>query len=407
MPSNGTPPNGTDDTTNRSDDAAGRQLSRRDLLNATKAAGAGAIITGVAGCSGLTSRRYEAAPVGLGENASDLGYGLQRADSTEISTQEAALGIDLEATLVNHYAAYHGPEATFALAALPAVAEGGQTLNPLADMPLAELPTAEQATPLLRQVDLAQSGSVDWEQGSEVLGRREVSLLDQSTEGAALVGRTSEQEALLLHLARVEHEGDIVFGVQADVRDLAADSEGSSGESRATQPLSGDGGVFPSETIERRWERFDDALDHGRRIDPPPLEVPVERCSTCSVEGVTITRPEDGDYGLGLTPEEYSWVSIGSNTPYVDITAAARVDGSCNVTLQWHYRRTTSGGTRFTCNTPLNTWIRAGTGVTPTIRLPQCRASGTTYDIRVQVVDSNGTVLASDTISYTAKIYGV
>lgn len=402
MPSNGIPTNGTDDETTRGDDTAGRTLSRRDLLNATKAAGAGAIITGVAGCSGLTSRRYEAAPVGLGENASGIGYSLQRADSTEISTQEAAFGIDLEATLLNHYAAYRGPETTFALAALPAIEEGGQTLNPLADRDLGALPTADQASPLLHQVDIGQGDSIDWAQRPEVVGRREVSLLDRSTEGVALVGRTGDDEAVLLHLARVQHEGDVVFGLQADVRELAAEDESDA----PAQPLSGEGGVFDGVTVENRWAEFDNTLDHGRRIDPADFDISTETCSNCTINGVTITRPGPNQDALAQSANDYDWVSVGANgAPYVELTAAVEVDGDCSVRLEWDYRTSNANG-NYSCGVPNNTWVQAGTGLTPTIRLPQCSSGGTTYDVRVQAVDSSGTVLASDTISYYVFVIG-
>jgi hypothetical protein len=402
MPSNGTTQNGIDDATNEHDaaDADDGGMRRRDVLRATAAAGATAVV-GIAGCSEVTSRQYEAAPIGLDEGADEMGYSLRDKGTEEVTQSQEAWSLDVEATLVNRFSAYRSSGTEFGLVATPAVKEGGQALNPLAGMSLGEVLSSDHAQQFLARVNVGENGNVEWAQPPEQVGRRDVEFLGHGTEAAAFMGVTGQGEAVLLHLARVEDEGDLVFAAQTDVRPLNGSMDGQSrdGNERATDsPGSGSADdVFGGSTVDDRWERYKNGLGHGHRQLPD--EIPTEVCSYCTINGLTITRPEDGGDLIPQEGRDLDHVSVNVSPPAADITAAVEVDGDCSVRLEWQIRATHGGGQN--CR---SSWTQAGTGLTPTLRLRQCDSGGTTYDIRVQAVDSNGNVLASDQIEYTVQV---
>jgi hypothetical protein len=84
-------------------------LSRRSLLRGMGGLGATGLVGSLVGCSQVTDRRYEAAPVAL-EDADEREQRLFDAGTWEVTKRPEALGLDVEATLVNHFAAYRGPE---------------------------------------------------------------------------------------------------------------------------------------------------------------------------------------------------------------------------------------------------------------------------------------------------------
>jgi hypothetical protein len=377
--------------------------SRRSLLKTLGAVGAAGAV-GLAGCSEVAAREYEAAPVALAAEAESEGFHAIDAGSWEETRSAEALGMEVDATLTNHYAAYGGRDAHLGLVAMPAVEEGGEVLNPLAARPLPELVDSDAARSLLRRLNIEPEGELTWRRGPERLDVRETGFLGRKAAAMAFTGTTEGGEAVLLHVARVRHEGDAVFGVRVASHPLEGDGE------RAT-PTDGDGGSSGSEvggwSFGQAWERFDVGLDHGERIDP---------CAGAPGRWVEITKPED--YGIvtisGKTSGGYEFpIKYDGGKPYVEVTAEAdteKVVGVCGQWpddfdhYEWSYRRTRA--VRGHCGPPLKTWVSAGTGASTTMPLEDCRCSPTQYEIRVEAYDSQGNVASTDTIHYDVNAWG-
>jgi len=383
-------------------EGTGEGCSRRGVLRAMAAVGATGV-AGLAGCGGATSRRYEADPVALGEDAGHLGYLLQDAGTWERTESAETIGLEMDATLVNQYAAYRNRERNLGFVATPAVEEGGQTLNPLADRPLLDVVDSEEAGSLLQQVDVGQDGDVDWRRGPERLDGDEVQFLEGSAEAAAVAGVTGDGEAVLLNVARTRHEGDVVFGVQADIR--------TDDERRPSQPLSGSGW-----NLDDLWTGFDDCLGRCDRVDP---------CAGIGLRSVEITQPDHRGMALGLerrfadivdsdhnkTGEER--VEWDDGPPYVEMTLKAETSKIyhpiCTSPVndyddyRWSYRG--AGQSNSSYCTP-DSWTTIGTGDTQTVELSDCRCVMTNYEIRVQGIDSNGNVASTDTIEFAVNFGG-
>jgi len=383
------------------EDARG-ECSRRGVLRAMGAVGATGLVAGMAGCGGLTSRRYEAAPVALGEEAGHLGYLLHDAGTWERTENAERLGLEVDATLVNQYAAYRSRELNLGFLATPAVEEGDRTLNPLADRPLAEVVDSEEARALLEQVDVGQDGNLDWRRGPERLDGDEIQFLGGSAEAAAVAGVTGDDEAVLLNVARTRHEGDVVFGVQADIR--TADQE------RPSQPLSGD-----SWNLENLWTNFEDGMGYSGRIEP---------CTTENLRAVRITRPDhlgsttsvpNGNAQImdsngnktGETPIERNNSGRYNGAKYVEIILEAETSKEfrpfCDVPVpddyddyRWSYRLVSNSTSA--CNQ--TGWTTIGTGDTQTVELSECTCQGARWEIRVQGIDSYGNVASTDSIEF-------
>lgn len=368
--------------------------SRRGFLRAMSAVGATGVVGTVAGCGSPASRRYEAAPIALDEAAGKLGYHLDDAGTWERTESAEALGMEMDATLVNKYTAYRSRETNLGFVATPAVEEAGRTLNPLADRPLADIIDSEEARSLLEQVDVGQEGDVNWQRGPERLEGTEVQFLDGSAEAAAVSGVTAEEETVLLNVARARHQGDVVFGVQAYVPTTE--------EAQPSQPLSGN-----SWNLGKWWDDFEDRLDHGERIDP---------CQGGGTRWVEITEPSNPPGYIYLDGRDGDGnklpVEVEGGYPHVEITVEAdtgKAPGLCNTLpgdfdhYEWSIRRT-SGQSH--CGYPKNKWTSLGTGGSKTIELHDCRCSFTGYDIRVQGIDSNGNVASTDTIKYYVNLWG-
>jgi len=378
------------------------EYSRRRVLRAIGAVGA-AGAAGLAGCGGVTSRRYEAEPIALGEGAGRLGYQLHDAGTWERTESAETLGLEVDATLVNQYAAYRGRERNLGFVATPAVEEGGRTLNPLADRPLVEVVDSEEARALLERVDLGEDGDVDWQRGPKRLDGGEVQFLDGSADAVAVAGTTGDDEAVLLEIARTRHEDDLVFGVQADIR--------TDDERRPSRPLSGDGW-----NLDDLWTDFADGIGHSDRIHP---------CDGSGIRSVEITRPDHRGQASGLEQRFASILdSDGNKTgeervvyddgpPYAEITLKAETskiyDSLCNRfpddcgDYRWSYRG--AGKSKSTYCTP-NSWTTIGTGDTQTVALSDRRCAGTKYEIRVQGLNSNGNVASTDTIVFWVNFVG-
>ncbi|WP_254822627.1 DUF6517 family protein [Haloglomus halophilum] len=390
------------------DDATTGGTSRRSVLKTLGAAGAAGAV-GLAGCSEVAAREYEAAPVALAAEAESEGFHAVDAGSWEETRSAEALGMEVDATLTNQYAAYGGQDAHLGLVAMPAVEEGGEALNPLAERPLPDLVDSDAARSLLRRLNIEPEGELAWRRGPERLGVRETAFLGREARAMAFTGTTGGGEEVLLHVARIRHEGDAVFGVRVDTRPLERDQEratptdgGSEDEDGSMDSGSG-GGWSPPEA----WERFDIGLGHGERIDP---------CAGTPGRWVEITKPEDR--GLvtldGSTSGGYQFpIEYDGGKPYAEVTAEAdtgKVLGVCGGWpddfdhYEWSYRRISQH--RGHCGPPLNRWVSAGTGTSVTMPLEDCECGFTIYEIRVEAYDSQGNVASSDTIRYNVNVWG-
>jgi hypothetical protein len=375
------------------DDATTGGTSRRSLLQTLGAVGAAGAV-GLAGCSEVAAREYEAAPVALDAAAEERGFHAVDAGSWEETRSAEAVGMEVDATLKNQYAAYGGRDAHLGLVAMPAVEEGGEALNPLAERPLPELVDSDAARSLLRRLNIEPEGELSWRRGPDRLDVRETGFLGRDARAMAFTGTTDGGEAVLLHIARVRHDGDAVFGVRVDSRPLEGDG-GSSG--------SGSGGW----SFGQAWERFGIGLDHGDRIDP---------CDGTWGRWVEITKPEHkGIVSLGgKSTGGYQFpVKYDGGKPYAEVTAEAETKKTLDPCHQlpddfdhyeWSYRRTSQHEGH--CSPPLNTWVSAGTGASVTMPLQDCECGITLYEIRVQAYDSQGNVASTDIIRYGANVWG-
>jgi hypothetical protein len=124
-------------------------MRRRDVLNAARVAGVGAITAGFTGVTSAKTEQYVAAPVTLAA-AGELGY--DERNRGEAALAEVAPVGASGATLVNQFAEYVGNGAGLGLVATPAPVVDGQQLNPLARMSPGEILTGKANGVLLRHL---------------------------------------------------------------------------------------------------------------------------------------------------------------------------------------------------------------------------------------------------------------
>lgn len=355
--------------------------TRRSFLRGVGALGATGLVASLVGCSEMTDRHYEAAPVGL-ENADERGYRLFDSGTWEVTESREKFGLEIEATLVNQFTAYRGPEADLGFAAIPAVEEGGKIRNPLADRPLQDLVDSETARSLFDRLAIgSQDSQLEWQRGPEGIDSREVEFFGQQTTGKAFVGAPGEDTLVVFEVARVIHQGDVVFGVR---------STSQNAEGQPMQPLS-------NHNID--WEQFKEDIEDATRPDRVPEET--DMCE--GLRYVSITKPNDGE--VFLNPLQQI-----RGQPGVEITAHARTKvnrvraaefncaptekGFCH--YEWSYREAGTTGN----------WIPAGTGQIVTIPLVQKTVSGTKYELRVKAFDSDGNHKSTDTITVRIQVRG-
>lgn len=234
------------------------RLGRRTFL---RAAGASAVAstTLLAGCNTDRRRRYEAAPIGLVESADERGYDLVEASSTEVTRDVEAADVSMTVTLENHLARYDHEGTGFldavsvGLASSPAVEEAGVALNPLMNTSLEQLVGGERGERFLGGMGIGAG----WRRGPTEVDTGRGTLLDERVEFGTFVGVTDEDEVALLNVARVDHDGDVLF--VGDARTKRADGDGG--------PLVGGDGHVTPEAVERGAESFAEVLPlvvHGR-----------------------------------------------------------------------------------------------------------------------------------------------
>jgi hypothetical protein len=192
------------------------------------------------------------------------------------------------------------------LLATPAIEVAGQEFNPLASVGFGEFLAETEGRRLLRRTGVVPTdGDAEWVHGPTRIGRTEAALLESETSvesffGAVVEAGTESDAApptgVLVHLARVTHEGDVVIvgGVQRRrMRTLGGDldADGGGGD--------GDGGVFAEvrdevkrNSLADRRQYVVDALPHVHREVVPSLDgVPTLRLEAVRlVQAVENTR---------------------------------------------------------------------------------------------------------------------
>lgn len=188
-------------------------LDRRSFL---RAAGATALVGGLAGCSDAANREFIADAVVLPDDAqSDLGFiqATEERDRRVISRTVA--GQDLEATVESFVSVYGelDGELTLGVLSTPTASVAGQTLNPLARVDLGDLLTNDAAQSFLRSAGVGGSGEVEWERSPEQIGTTEGTLLGESVtveSHAGILGGESSN-VVYLHMARTQTGDSVVI----------------------------------------------------------------------------------------------------------------------------------------------------------------------------------------------------
>lgn len=178
-----------------------------------------ALVTGLAGCS--TAQRREASPVALDGGGPSAQYGLERVMTPTRTVSPD--GLDVEVTVVSHAASYHREGQGFltdvgaGLLATPTMNDVGQSLNPLANRPLADLLTSDVARPLVEELGV-ESG---WATTPTPVGQASGPLLGTETTVETFAGHTNDDELALVGMTRVSHDGDAVLVGTGRTRPLA------------------------------------------------------------------------------------------------------------------------------------------------------------------------------------------
>jgi hypothetical protein len=379
MPSNGTTRDGTDDT---------NDITRRRALRSLAVAGGAGLTAALAGCgevtSDVTSRTYEAEPVGLDEEGMELGHRLADEGTWEVTRSPETVPLDAEVTLINKFAVYSHQSSHLGFVAMPAVEENGESLNPLVDRPLAEVVDSELARSLLGKLGLARYADVDWQGGP---GDDElVPMLGGEAELAAFRSGEGADERRL-RIARIRHEGDVVFGVGAAT--LPGSTAATPTPDDAGSNDDGTGGTSPGAWWTNWRERWRRGLNRGRRTVPSCYQ-------SSTLQFVEIDEPGDGTF---VDTEGVTDANVQVRLPNfgtVEFDAKATSVGYCIDRLQWSYRLDPQNHSNSACNYTTS-WTTLGTGRQQTFRWTICNEQSLSFEIRVEALDSSGSVLFSDT----------
>jgi hypothetical protein len=197
-------------------------MHRRELL----AAVAGSASVAVAGCAGAEDGTYEfdASPARIpAEAASAAGYEGEEPESFTIEQEFDVAGANAKVTATTWVAGYENQDNGSALfvASTPDASMGGQSVNPLVRADDAEL-----IRRLVDQVDQRGIGGEDTDINADEIEKRrtetrtvlgeevEVSVLETTISAEVNAGNdqsgTVEDVPVLLYVATVRHEGDVV-----------------------------------------------------------------------------------------------------------------------------------------------------------------------------------------------------
>lgn len=198
------------------DDDADGTVDRRTLLQYL---GAGAVMSGLAGCQDVTDREFAAVPAGLSEAGMEvLGFaeGRHRRDrqTRSVGVGDAAVDVTVTSHLVTYGA--DGPEQlpetwdreapealSVGVLSTPAAVVGGSPRNPLATAGLDDIVEGEAGGRLLRATDAVEEAP-EWDRPPERVGPAAATLLGADVEVASYLGRTAGGVQVLIHLARTE-----------------------------------------------------------------------------------------------------------------------------------------------------------------------------------------------------------
>jgi len=102
--------------------------------------------------------------------------------------------------------------------ATPAAKVAGQAVNPLAGLSFQDLLTSDQALPLLKKAGVTDAETLEWQRAPKPMsvdsGESTVTILGQETDLKSFEAFSPGKDGpwwVGLHMARVEHEGDIVI----------------------------------------------------------------------------------------------------------------------------------------------------------------------------------------------------
>jgi len=207
-----------------------RSLVRRRLLQTIAATGTA---FGLAGCSGVTERRYVADPVALAPEAAEFGFTTDVNGEFEVEREETVGGNELSITLVNYEASYDHEANPVGLAATPSVEEGGVNLSPVARADLSEIVNRELGGEYAAASEVTPGS--EWVRGPELLDSSLGTMLDSEVDIETYVGITDEDELALVSAARAFDGGDAVFAGASRTRAV---------EPGTDRPMVGEDGII-------------------------------------------------------------------------------------------------------------------------------------------------------------------
>lgn len=340
---------------------------------------------GVAPASGARQTQHtvekRAGPVALQPAACRKGYRLRGGERYERESDGEAV----ESVLV----AYGGSPARFGLFATPVV-EGAERRGHV-DAAAAG-PAEFLYTPAGRRL-LGTLGVVDedfaWPREYELFdanpGEATPRLLGEVAEMVSLVGRTDDDTVVLAHVARVVHDGDVVFAVDARGRPLG-DHELLVGE--------GVDAVYPRPAQAAWGDWFVGVCGDVARVEHEPFSP--------GVASVAIAHPPSGealtDPGGRLSVSGRVVETGVEDRPFARLHPRMRATGDFD-RLTWAVRR------RHPDADP-GEWVEAGRGECTHLRLTDQRCGPTTYDVRVSARDASGTTLTSAVRTVTVDLWG-
>lgn len=186
-----------DGTGRKPGDGSATRPSRRSLLAAVGAAGTGAL----AGCSGLTSRAFEATPVVLA-SAGQEELDLPEFDLVETTRTRSVAGVG-EANVTSHLAVHSNPTdgdpphrfdpsspefRRIGALSTPSPEVVGSFVNPFASQPFGEPLVGTRRRQLLHRTGIVDTPEFDWRRGPTAVGATEGRLLGQAVEATSYMG---------------------------------------------------------------------------------------------------------------------------------------------------------------------------------------------------------------------------
>jgi hypothetical protein len=347
-----------------------------------------------------------AGPVALGAPAKRKGYRLR---GGERYVREVG-GDAVESVLV----AYGGSPAGFGLFATPDVDPPERR----GSFRAADLGPAEFCYTAAGRRLLATMGVVD----ADVSWPSEYEIFDETPGGAMprMLGRTAEivtvggvtdaGTAVLAHVARVVHEGDVVFAVDARGRPLA-DRDLLLGDSAEA--------VYPTAALPAWGDWFEGVCEDVARTAHEPFYP--------GLADVAIAHPSASEAVTGIDgtlAESDRRVETGIDArPYAVVHPRAAAGGEFD-RLTWAVRRRpTSAGRKLAPDgadrtpdgrdTPpegpvrdSDAWVDAGRGECTTLRLTDEASGPTEYEIRVTARDERGEALATAVRTLEVDLWG-